>query len=856
MTDVLEQTPPEPARAPDGPRLGTPEVEASGWIDKVAGRLSSISIEGWITFVIVAGSVIFTLAQLHPNLLFSNTTPTGGDMGAHVWGPAYLRDHILPHWRLSGWAPDWYAGFPMYQFYMVIPALAVVLVNIVLPYGLALKLVSISGVLSLPIAVWAFGKLSGLRFPLPAMFSAMSVIFLFDESFTIYGGNIASTMAGEFSFSIALSLAFVYFGVLASGLRTGKHRALAAVLLALCVLCHLIVAIFAATGTVVWFLLYLDRRRFKWLATMVPVGALLTAFWVLPFFLRRHYLTDMGYERRTDYVNMLFPFTWKWDAVLFALGALGLIASVMKRRRTGVWLGLMTLIYGVWIIVWPQSMFWNARLTPFYYICRYLLAAIGAAEIGFWIASTCASAFTPRAKRFVTILTPVIGAAICIVILGMSLRILPGGRMVQKQTSSGSVAAYSWLGLTSTHAAFVDDWAKWNYSGYEGKPAYGEYRGVMETMQNIGDTRGCGRAEWEYDAQLNQYGTPMAMMLLPFWTDGCIDSMEGLFFESSATTPYHFLASSALSAAPSRPVRNLRYDPLDVEKGTKYMQLLGVKYYMAFSPAAVKEARQQKDLTEIATSGPWVIFEVADSDIVTPLTNQPVVVKGADKDAKSWLHMSEDFFLDPKQWNVELAASGPKDWARIETGQTPPETAVPPVAVSNITAGDDRISFDVDKVGVPVLVKASYFPNWQASGAQGPWRVAPNLMVVIPTSKHVSLHYGRTPVDLIAMFLTLLGIAGVVWLARRPPLVFPVPAPQPDEPVDATNTRPVEWDTWEEWDGSDGWEPDTPAEEEWSYEPQSAAPEPADSAFGKGAYWVDDETAPWRASGMRDPRNR
>ena len=804
--------------------------------------------------MIVVGSVVFTLAQLHPNLLFSNTTPTGGDMGAHVWGPAYLRDHILPHWRLSGWAPDWYAGFPMYQFYMVIPALAVVLVNILLPYGLALKLVSISGVLSLPIAVWAFGKLSGLRFPLPAMFSAMSVIFLFDESFTIYGGNIASTMAGEFSFSIALSLAFVYFGVLARGLRTGKHRALAAVLLALCVLCHLIVAIFAATGTVVWFLLYLDRRRFKWLATMVPVGALLTAFWVVPFFMRRHYLTDMGYERRTDYVNMLFPFTWKWDAALFALGALGLIVSIMKRRRTGVWLGLMTLIYGVWIIVWPQSMFWNARLTPFYYICRYLLAAIGAAEIGLWLASTSASAFTPRAKRFVTALTPVIGAAICIVILGMSLRILPGGRIVQKQTSTGSVAAYSWLGLTSTHAAFVDDWAKWNYSGYEGKPAYGEYRGVMETMQNIGDTRGCGRAEWEYDAQLNQYGTPMAMMLLPFWTDGCIDSMEGLFFESSATTPYHFLASSALSAAPSRPVRNLRYDPLDVEKGTQYMQLLGVKYYMAFSPAAVKEARQQKDLTEIATSGPWVIFQVADSDIVTPLTNEPVVVKGADKDAKSWLHMSEDFFLDPSQWNVELAASGPKDWARVETGQTPPQTAVPPVAVSNITTDDDRISFDVDKVGVPVLVKASYFPNWQVSGAQGPYRVAPNLMVVIPTSTHVSLHYGRTPVDLIAMFLTLLGIAGVVWLARSRPLVFPVP-PQPEEPLDPTSGRPVEWDTWEEWNGSDGWEPDTPTEEEWSYEPQSAAG-PADPSFGRDSSWVDDETAPWRASGMRDPRNR
>ena len=121
-----------PARPTTSPRAGSTGSRAVS---------SSVSIEGWITFVIVVGSVVFTLAQLHPNLLFSNTTPTGGDMGAHVWGPAYLRDHILPHWRLSGWAPDWYAGFPMYQFYMVIPALAVVLVNILLPYGLALKLV-------------------------------------------------------------------------------------------------------------------------------------------------------------------------------------------------------------------------------------------------------------------------------------------------------------------------------------------------------------------------------------------------------------------------------------------------------------------------------------------------------------------------------------------------------------------------------------------------------------------------------------------------------------------------------------------------------------------------------------------
>ena len=36
---------------------------------------------------------------------------------------------------------------------------------------------------------------------------------------------------------------------------------------------------------------------------------------------------------------------------------------------------------------------------------------------------------------------------------------------------------------------------------------------------------------------------------------------------------------------------------------------------------------------------------------------------------------------------------------------------------------------------------------WQAIGADGPWRVTPNLMVVVPTSTHVVLHYGFTPVD-------------------------------------------------------------------------------------------------------------
>jgi hypothetical protein len=60
-----------------------------------------------------------------------------------------------------------------------------------------------------------------------------------------------------------------------------------------------------------------------------------------------------------------------------------------------------------------------------------------------------------------------------------------------------------------------------------------------------------------------------------------------------------------------------------------------------------------------------------------------------------------------------------------------------------------------------VLVRASYFPNWKVSGAQGPYRVAPNFMVVVPTSNDVKLTYGLTKYEWLGRLGTLLGIVGV-----------------------------------------------------------------------------------------------
>ena len=258
-------------------------------------------------------------AQLDPPLILSDTTPAGGDMGAHVWAPAYLRDNLIPSGRLTGWTPDWYAGFPAMHFYMLVPMLAIVALSLVLPYGVAFKLVTVSGIVLMPVAAYTFGRLVRLPFPAPALMAVGATVFVFDRSYSIYGGNAASTLAGEFAFSISLALALVYLGLVGRGLAEGRHRALAAVMLALTGLCHLIPAFFAIVGTGLWFLLWVGRdsleamgslaadrwramwavtwARAKWILTMAPVAALLGAFWVLPFYGRSRYLNDMGWRR-------------------------------------------------------------------------------------------------------------------------------------------------------------------------------------------------------------------------------------------------------------------------------------------------------------------------------------------------------------------------------------------------------------------------------------------------------------------------------------------------------------------------------------------------------------------------------
>lgn len=337
--------------------------------------------------------------------------------------------------------------------------------------------------------------------------------------------------------------------------------------------------------------------------------------------------------------------------------------------------------------------------------------------------------------------------------------------------------------------SFVDGWAKWNYEGYERKGPWSEYEGLMRTLATLPP----GRVLWEPDSSdggLDKYGTPMSPMLIPYWTSGQHPSMEGLYFESSLTTPFHFIMAGEVAVNPSNPVPGLRYHNMcsgseenltcDIERGVDHMIMYGVRYYVAYNPEAAEAAEASPRLQFVAGSEPFTIFELTDTpDLVVPASRQPAVfaapeesvvgkllaVFGAGASGPTFGDAALDWFDDVNLLDRWVVADGPDEWPRIDDLSDLPDeelAGVPPDPVSDISVDDHRISFTTTAVGVPHMVGVSYFPNWVAEGADGPFHAAPSLMVVVPTEENVVIEFRNGAPEWIGNVLTLVAVVGLI----------------------------------------------------------------------------------------------
>ena len=762
----------------------------------LGGRLRKIPV---LPIVLVVGASLIIFIVMNPWLIFTANTPTGGDMGAHVFGPAYLRDNLLSEGRILGWSNDWFAGFPAFYFYFPLPSLVIVAFDLALPYGVAFKLVTVLGLLALPPAIYFHTRAMKLNRHLALVAAGAGVVFAFLESFSIYGGNVASTLAGEFSYSWSFALSLVYLGLLMKAVRDDRRYAKwAALALALTALSHVlttIVVIFASLFVLAW-------KKGLWRTLVVWFwGFAIAAFWALPLLARIGLTSDMAWTPLSRWEEIFPVELW----LLLPIAIPGAIWALRKTSRAAPMIGatLLPVIYYPLPTVLPDlfpDMFggqrwklWNGRLLPYWYFGVAFFAAIGFGAAVVWMSRRLPSqvsklwaslvfgvAFAVAAGLMAdsTEFPPWAWGVVTAVGIGVVAASLLAPAMVNTRNFLTTTAvAIVVLGATAG-VTFIDGWARWNYAGYEAKESWPEYESLMVELDRLPD----GRVMWENNSGLNQYGTPMSPMLIPYWTEGSQKSMEGLYFESSLTTPFHFINHSEMSFKSSNPIPGLKYHVFDMERGLKHMDVYGVDYYVSFTPEAAEKALGIDEFELVTTTEPFQVFRLPDTQLVEAATHLPAVyevpdpslfrsltgsgsVTGRDGEPLPSFHdMALEWYEDVDEMDRWVVADGPAEWPRIESIGERPDTEidVPQNPVSNIVLEDHRISFTTKAVGVPHVVKISYFPNWKATGADGPWRATPSLMVVVPTDNDVVIEFQDTWAESSGQILTVIGLVGLI----------------------------------------------------------------------------------------------
>jgi hypothetical protein len=685
-------------------------------------RPTRAAVEAGVFIAIVALLLVF----FTPNFIFSKTTTTGGDTGAHIYAPWYLRTNLLEKGLVSGWSQGWFAGFPMLHFYFPLVAAFQALVSFVIPYEVAFKLGTLLGIFFMPVGAYLMLKLMRFDFPIPIAGSIVMVSFLFMDSHTIYGGNIPSALAGEYSFSLSVGLCMVFLGLAyRSAMEQGSSPLPAAVVLASAVLSHLIpvmVTLLALPLVIFWGArargISIVARR---LAVVLGVAFALTAFWSIPFLARLGYTANMGWGP-VEGLGVLFPREiWIYVAATI-LGAL--IAGARADRR--FLLLLAPAIVGVVLyFVVPQGHVWNGRFIPFWYLGVYLCAA-------YMVGST----------------VPILARQI------WRRRI----QVVAVGLTAGVFAAVGGWTLWNKGETFIDFWIEHNYEGYEKKPDYDVFQSIVSRLERLPP----GRVMWEGSSDLGRFGTPIAFMSFPYWTNQ--SSMEGIYFESSFTTPFHFMLAAEVTQTPSNPVGGLPYSQFDLDQGIDHMEMFDVDYYLAQSTQAVSAADESGRLALIDEIEDFKLYAVDTPGQVVVPEYEPVVLEGAD-----WTTANVQWFKDVENIDVPLASDGPSDWDRssIADGKLPRVPLEHGGESIPFRVSDDEITFSTTAIGEPHWVKTSYFPNWKAEGAEGPYVASPSLMMVVPTQSDVRLHYERTWAEWLGLGLTVTAIGALLILPSR-----------------------------------------------------------------------------------------
>ena len=672
-----------------------------------------------LVFILIYGFLIKTIPW---NLIFSPTTISGGDTGSHNY-VAWYSHEIFP--KLKWWSPDWYAGFPFLYFYPPLLYYLNDILSFAIPLNISFKIITLLGTLLLPLAIYLCLYFLDFQFPIPSLGAILSLGYLFLEKFSIYGGNIPSTLAGEFSYSFGFALFFIFIGLLFKDWKKQKLSLITIIILALMVLVHPFSVIAAILVGGLMFLGAIVARKAKktfWLLMKIfGLGFSLTAFWSLPFIALLGYTSKMSW---TKVVNLgeIFPKSLIYFEIL---AGLALIYALLKKDKKVLPLVSIIVAASTPFLLLNHSSIWNTRFLPFILMTSLMIAAYG---LGSWFKDPGTLLVRQKANKE---LGPSLIASFLVILFSLYFVIIY---------------------LPST-ISYIPFWLKWNYEGFEKKTSWPELEQLFSYLKTLPQ----GRIMWEYRGEYDKFGTPRVLENLPIWTDH--PTFEGLLIESSLSGYFHFINQAETTQTPTAAIAGMQYPSFNFENGVKHLQLFGAQYFLAFTPEIKQLANQ--DLVKLKDINEFSVYQVPHAELVSLIPQIELKSKN-----KHWLDESIDWYkaLDFSKFLVFY--QNKTEFEEINSYLKPVEIVTSTITVTEIKK--DSLIFETENLYQPVLVKITYFPGWKVIGGKGPYLISPSFMMVIPLQKEVTLQFGYNLWDKIGMVMSLLGLITVILITRKP----------------------------------------------------------------------------------------
>lgn len=665
------------------------------WAASAASRQRLLNAAG------LALITLFSLSYFDLSLVMLDTTITGGDTLSQHGLAVFVRDALFKRFQFSGWDFGNLAGYPALHYYFPLPFILSAVLSLVMPLTVGLKIVTVLCAVLLPVCVFYLLRQLRLAFPTPILGAALTLPFLFVESQSMWGGNLPSMMAGEFSNGLGLQLTLIYLASYWRGSEKGTRVLLNAVLLALVALSHGVALLVAGLFPLFNVVTSRNIRRDALYFLRVTVGGFcLVAPWLLSWLAYNRYTSTMNFQWTFNSWAELFPLILAPTYLLAVLALLMTIYVLMRRPRID-----RRLLYPWFGVLTGLILF---RAAPY----------LNVPDI-----------------RFIPVMQLFIGLAAAMV-LGMALRRLRGRT---EMAACLVVACVVWTGSNTT---FVHTWARWNYEGVEKKAPWPTLRDLTVHLRGgLDDPRVVYENSTAYDA----FGTPRIFEMLPYFSGRA--TLEGAHLQGSINSPAIFYIQSLVSEAGSCPFPDYRCGSLDLRAALPKLDLFNVGTLLARSDRVKQEARATPGLTFDRAFPPVDVYNLttgASSGYVQPLACTPALYTGRD-----WKGGAYEWFVKYEP-NSRFVAMAPEpadgDAARFvtTTDQFPVrETCAP--QPRNCTASshfdDNHISIHTDCLGQPLIVKTSYHPRWQVRGARRIYPVTPGFMLIFPDASDVELTY-------------------------------------------------------------------------------------------------------------------